>query len=148
MAQYYVQLDDNRYITKVLTTLGDSDKVADFIKIYVPTQFDEAFGETWDKWGVNGLGTPIHGWLPPITRKDFNDQVDDLNGKLATANQTIADQTKKIDDQQQTITTQGNSINTLTTDNTTLKKMAAGLTMQVAQLQATISSAETPKEGE
>ncbi|MCY9807444.1 hypothetical protein OXT66_07845 [Lentilactobacillus senioris] len=148
MAQYYVQLDEKRYIAKVQSELSSTDKVADFIHIYVPTQFDEVFGETWDKWGINELGTPIHGWLPPITRKDFSDQVDDLNGKLATANQTIKDQAKKIDGQQQTIATQGTSIDTLTTDNTTLKKMAAGLTMQVAQLQAAVTPAETPKEGE
>lgn len=147
MAQYYVQLDSNRYITKVQSELSSTDK--DFIHIYVPTQFDEVFGETWDKWGVNELGTPIHGWLPPITRKDFSDQVDDLDGKLATASQTISDQTKKINEQQQTITDQGTSIDTLTTDNTTLKKMAAGLTMQIAQLQAAVTPpVETPKEGE
>ena len=124
MAKYYVQLDEKRYITKV-----QSDPAEGFLGIYVPTQQDEVFGETWDKWGVNELGTPIHGWLPPITREDFNKQADALKTDLDTANATI-DSQKEIIDQQ------GKSIASLQTDNGSLKQLAAGLTMQVAQIKA------------
>lgn len=145
MAQYFVKTDSDGYITKALAALTEQDNVADYQLIMIASQYDNQFATNFTKWRISELGVPLApGNLPKATVDEFNQTLQGYKEQLEAANQTISDQTKKINEQQETITDQGTSIDTLTTDNTTLKKMAAGLTMQVAQLQAAV----TPKEGE
>lgn len=122
MTTYYVQLDTDGLIQSLPATAPADGLTA----IQVPDSSAQWFTRYWQTYRiVNGK------ILAPSNLPDIS-----LDILKAT-----------IDNQAETIGAQTTDIASLQTDNATLKQMAAGLTMQLAQLKADTTETTTEKAG-
>lgn len=115
----YVQVDSNNYVSTVKNTLSDSDDATQWIKLFIPAQFQTDFGKFFDKYQVDpttkaliprpGADNPSIDTVQQ-SLKDTNAELstvkeanNDLSTKLTAANTTITDlQTKYKQDSDMT----------------------------------------------
>lgn len=101
----YVQVDSNNYVSTVKNTLADSDDATQWIKLFIPAQFQTDFGKYFDKYQVDpttkaliprpGADNPSIDTVQQ-SLKDTNAELsvvkeanNDLSTKLTAANTTI-----------------------------------------------------------
>lgn len=115
----FVQVDSNNYVSTVKNTLSDSDDATQWIKLFIPAQFQTDFGKFFDKYQVDpttkaliprpGADNPSIDTVQQ-SLKDTNAELstvkeanNDLSTKLTAANTTITDlQTKYKQDSDMT----------------------------------------------
>ena len=89
MSQFYVQLDDRRFVAKMARKLASTDDPKQWTSINLPTAKDIDFGVNFDKYQVDESGTVIKGGDDAVT-------LGDVNTELATSLDTIKQQNDQI----------------------------------------------------
>lgn len=154
----YVQVDSNNYVSTVKNVLADSDDATQWIKLFIPSQFQTDFGKFFDKYQVDADTKAL---IPrPGADNPSIDTVQqalkDTNAELVTvkqANSDLTDQLSKVNTSVQVLpqvqqmvmqSTQSQAQTTATLKQ--LQQVAVQLTQQLAVMQkpATDTASTTP----
>lgn len=134
MSQFYVQLDDRRFVAKMARKLASTDDPKQWTTINLPTAKDIDFGVNFDKYQVDENGTITKGGDDAVTLGDVNTQLATALDTIKQQNDQLTQATATIKQLQQMITTQTMQQSKSDATIKQLQDLATQLTSQIAKL--------------
>lgn len=134
MSQFYVQLDDRRFVAKMARKLASTDDPKQWTTINLPTAKDIDFGVNFDKYQVDENGTVNKGGDDAVTLGDVNTQLATALDTIKQQNDQLTQATATIKQLQQMITTQTMQQSKSDATIKQLQDLATQLTSQIAKL--------------